>query len=482
MRATQNITDGLQTTAVSTTRASATATPDQDSFRTQWQSELRPEEQGANSSSGQGAGQNQVETQSAPPTPAAPATPAIPATPTAEATPATPAASSDNAKTKPEADGASQAALAAKASAAARQGEAESAEGIGHGKDKSKHTSKTGTDTTDVAKTAQRAVSIDAGAAAVLPVNGLPGTMQLPDQPTKASSDASGAVVKKVVPGVQPMPQPGPVTNGPVAPTTAGATELAFAVDAKTKHTTGSAAVGTIAKTPAGVAGADGLLGNPAAGRDGIAAMTGVGGQGLLGGHTFGSSGRGEAQAGTAPLTAGTPHLIASSPTQLDVGVFDDTHGWLQIRAELGAGGGVNASLTSADAAHDLLQTALPAMTNYLGAEAVNVNSIALHKFDGGSSGMPGSATDGQHPGNAPAHQGGGEQSQQQPDVQANLAMTLEDAGSRSAAAIVDSPGGVDVAGAGTAIEVDAIDAPSPQMLPWQIGFAGSGGWVNVSA
>ena len=58
----------------------------------------------------------------------------------------------------------------------------------------------------------------------------------------------------------------------------------------------------------------------------------------------------------------GAPQVLASGPARLDVGVFDGTHGWLRIRAELGVGGAVNASLTANAVAHDSLRAVLPEM------------------------------------------------------------------------------------------------------------------------
>jgi hypothetical protein len=76
-----------------------------------------------------------------------------------------------------------------------------------------------------------------------------------------------------------------------------------------------------------------------------------------------------------------SPQILASGPAQLDVGVFDGTHGWLRIRAELDAAGAVNASLTASESVHAALRAALPELANYLGSETIRVNTIALHRF-----------------------------------------------------------------------------------------------------
>jgi hypothetical protein len=74
-------------------------------------------------------------------------------------------------------------------------------------------------------------------------------------------------------------------------------------------------------------------------------------------------------------------HVLSSTPTQLEVGVFDGTHGWLQIRAELGTSGTVNASLATSSAAHDAVKAAVPEMSSYLQSEALNVSRIAVHRI-----------------------------------------------------------------------------------------------------
>jgi hypothetical protein len=74
-------------------------------------------------------------------------------------------------------------------------------------------------------------------------------------------------------------------------------------------------------------------------------------------------------------------HVLSSTPTQLEVGVFDGTHGWLQIRAEMGTSGTVNASLTTSSAAHDAVKAAVPEMSSYLQSEALNVSRIAVHRI-----------------------------------------------------------------------------------------------------
>ena len=232
----------------------------------------------------------------------------------------------------------------------------------------------------------------------------------------------------------------------------------------------------------------------------------------MQGGHSSGSPGHSGQPTPGQPAGAG-PQVLVSSPAQLDVGVYDDTHGWLRIRAELGAGGAVNATLTSADAAHESLKTALPEMTHYLGTESVNVNSIALNRFGDTASGQPGSHAEGQQQGGTTGQHTSGD-AQQQASAQANAMTMLDEAASRSADAVAEAPGGTEVEAVGAiggvtaATATDAVgeavsvsDAAATgesagelvsdartteglgaQVLPWQVGVGGSGGWVNVSA
>ncbi len=98
-----------------------------------------------------------------------------------------------------------------------------------------------------------------------------------------------------------------------------------------------------------------------------------------------------------APGTAGAagiraPQILASSPAKLDVGVFDGTHGWLRIRAEMGAGGAVSASLAASSAAHASLRAELPEMARYLASEAVSVSKLEVNRLVAGANGAPASS------------------------------------------------------------------------------------------
>jgi hypothetical protein len=101
--------------------------------------------------------------------------------------------------------------------------------------------------------------------------------------------------------------------------------------------------------------------------------------------HTGSSSAAADllaAAANPASVVVDNGHqVLSSSPTRLEVGVFDGTHGWLQIRAEMNPSGTVTASLTTSSVAHDAVKAAVPEMSSYLQSEAVNVSGIAVHRI-----------------------------------------------------------------------------------------------------
>lgn len=78
------------------------------------------------------------------------------------------------------------------------------------------------------------------------------------------------------------------------------------------------------------------------------------------------------------------PRVLIAGPARLDVGVLDGTHGWLRVRAELRAGGGVHTALMAGVAAHEALRAVLPEMAGYLKAEAVSVSRITLERAGAG--------------------------------------------------------------------------------------------------
>jgi hypothetical protein len=96
--------------------------------------------------------------------------------------------------------------------------------------------------------------------------------------------------------------------------------------------------------------------------------------------HNAVSAANGGVVSGGAEANLPGHQILSAGPTQLEVGVMDGTHGWLQIRAELGSGGAISTSLTGSAAAHAPLQQAVPEMTSYLASESVSVSGIAVHR------------------------------------------------------------------------------------------------------
>ncbi|HEV2645756.1 MAG TPA: hypothetical protein VGU46_05255 [Acidobacteriaceae bacterium] len=381
---------------------------------------------------------------------------------------------------------------------------------LGEDKDKTKHGTKVGDDASAGAAGAVAAIGVDANG---LPVNGLQGSAQPVEVTKKELVDPNAPAINSASTStLQQAPLPQDMTAGPVEVATAKQVEVS-ASEGKTKRVSVSAIAALSDKPAAAAVAADGTA--IGAGGNGIA-VGGVNGQGMQGGHSSGSAGHNGQPPASHPAAAAGPQVVASSPSQLDVGVYDDTHGWLRIRAELGAGGAVNASLTSADAAHESLKTALPAMTHYLGTEAVQVNHIELHTFANAPGGQTGSHADGQQQQSSMTGQHSRGDEQQQSSAQANVMAALDDAGSRNIDVALDSSGGIEVdsvaavSSAATAAvmaadasgesvsvpstgvdagltsessgDVPMLDTFGGQFLPWQVGIGGSGGWVNVSA
>jgi hypothetical protein len=115
----------------------------------------------------------------------------------------------------------------------------------------------------------------------------------------------------------------------------------------------------------------------------------------------FGTGKQLDAAMPAGPAATQGHQVLASGPAQLDVGVFDGTHGWLRVRAELGADGAVSASLTASASAHESLRAVLPEMANYLQSEAVSVSKIAVHRAAEGAPAMAPNAGEGHGTGDA---------------------------------------------------------------------------------
>lgn len=97
------------------------------------------------------------------------------------------------------------------------------------------------------------------------------------------------------------------------------------------------------------------------------------------------SAGAMQAGAPTGPGALGgrqvdaAPRTLTASPTALEVGVPNGTHGWLKIRAEMTSGGVVDASLsTSSTSGQEMLHRELPSLTTFLQNEHVAVNTVVI--------------------------------------------------------------------------------------------------------
>ena len=75
-----------------------------------------------------------------------------------------------------------------------------------------------------------------------------------------------------------------------------------------------------------------------------------------------------------------SPRMLMATPTAIEVGVQDGTHGWLKVRAEISDGGTVNASVSAASSAgQEALHRELPALTAYLQDEKIAVAAVVIH-------------------------------------------------------------------------------------------------------
>jgi hypothetical protein len=92
-----------------------------------------------------------------------------------------------------------------------------------------------------------------------------------------------------------------------------------------------------------------------------------------------------------SPAMVGAPRMLTATPTALEVGIQNGTHGWLKVRAEMADGGLVNASVSAASSSgQEMLRRELPALTAYLQQEKVAVNTVVVHTTAaaGSSTGM----------------------------------------------------------------------------------------------
>jgi hypothetical protein len=74
------------------------------------------------------------------------------------------------------------------------------------------------------------------------------------------------------------------------------------------------------------------------------------------------------------------PQMLTATPTALEVGIQNGTHGWLKVRAEMTDTGTVNASVSaSSTIGQEMLHKELPSLTAYLQSEKVVVNTVIIH-------------------------------------------------------------------------------------------------------
>ena len=65
-----------------------------------------------------------------------------------------------------------------------------------------------------------------------------------------------------------------------------------------------------------------------------------------------------------AASVEGAPRMLMATPTALEVGIQNGTHGWLKVRAEMVEGGVVNASMSATSSeGQEMLHRELPALT-----------------------------------------------------------------------------------------------------------------------
>ncbi|MEO6817020.1 MAG: hypothetical protein ABI177_09975 [Edaphobacter sp.] len=119
----------------------------------------------------------------------------------------------------------------------------------------------------------------------------------------------------------------------------------------------------------------------------------------------------------TSSADAGHKTLTAT-PTSLEVGVSDGTHGWLKIRAEMAEGGSVNTSLsTSSSAGQEMLHRELPSLAAFLKSEHVAVNAMVVQPMPTSGSDARGffAGTSGSEHGQAQQSGGQGSEGRQSP-------------------------------------------------------------------
>jgi hypothetical protein len=207
----------------------------------------------------------------------------------------------------------------------------------------------------------------------------------------------------------------------------------------------------------------------------GVIAVSGAHGVLAVSGNVAGDAVAGKVRANTTgvAMTAGQDgsdsgttgvgdghRTLEATPTALEVGVANGTHGWLKIRAEMADGGVVNASVSATTSAgQEMLHRELPSLTAYLQEERIGVGSVVLHataaagprEFAGG---MESDA------GREQMQQRGGQEGESRQDALGT--------------AFSDSGDGYFQGGLSGTEEMDKIAA--------RAGYAGGGSWLSVRA
>jgi hypothetical protein len=159
---------------------------------------------------------------------------------------------------------------------------------------------------------------------------------------------------------------------------------------------------------------------------------------------------------GEGGVSADAPHMLSATPTALEVGIQNGTHGWLKVRAEIADGGAVSASVSTASStAQEMLHRELPALTAYLQQEKVAVSAVVIHASASPGTGIQNSSHES---GGGQAQQGGegGQRQQRTPETGAP--------GTKEASGYADS-----IAGIQDEVRTTGI-------------YSAGGGWLSVRA
>ncbi|MEO6909319.1 MAG: hypothetical protein ABI158_00145 [Edaphobacter sp.] len=210
--------------------------------------------------------------------------------------------------------------------------------------------------------------------------SGLAGTMGTNGGASTAIAKINAANVKEVVPDIQKSaakPAPSKLEPDTATPQTASVPKG----DAKGRDGSAAALAPALVRAEGGIVGVipgvavgnSSANGVPAKERDSdlrSSAAATSNGTGIL--------------VGPAVVDGGGPtdamhRTLMASPTTLEVGVPDGTHGWLKIRAAMTDGGMVNASLSVASSSgQEMLHRELSSLTAYLQSERVAVNTVVV--------------------------------------------------------------------------------------------------------